>query len=346
MLLSQEQPKGTAEMQAAVINRPGEVDVGEVPDPRPGPEEVVVAVSACGICGTDLHLVDGEFALARYPLVPGHEFSGEVVDLGAAVKGFVTGTKVTADPNQPCGRCRPCREGRGNLCENFQAMGITVPGACADYVAVPYWLARPLPEGFDMSVGALVEPLSCAVHAYDLIRAKLGDRFLIYGAGTMGLILVALAQRVGAVSVAVVEPHLERRQLAESFGASAVFASSAELDDERFDTVIDASGVVPVVEDALGRVRPGGTYLQFGVAPASAQARFAPFRLYNDEVKYVGSMAVLHSFDRARDLAVELDLGLSRLVSDTMPLGSYAKALEKVRAGSGLKVQVHPEVAN
>ena len=329
-------------MRAAVIDKPGDVDVGDVPDPAPGPEEVVVAVHACGICGTDLHVVDGEFSLAKYPVVPGHEFAGEVVEVGKQVKGVAVGTMVTADPNQPCGRCRPCREGHENLCEEFRAMGITIPGACAEYVAVPYWLARPLPQGFDMSVGALVEPLSCVVHGYDLIRTRLGDHFLIYGAGTMGLMLVALAQRVGAVSVTVVEPHGQRRQLARSFGASTVLASSAELADERFNVVIDASGVVPVIEDALGHVQRGGTYLQFGVAPSEAKAQFSPYRLYNDEMSYVGSMAVLHSFDRARDLAVEVDLGLSRLVTDTLPLGSYTKALEQVRAGSGLKVQVTP----
>lgn len=333
-------------MQAVVIDRPGDVDVGEVPDPRPGPEEIVVAVRACGICGTDLHVVDGEFAAAKYPVVPGHEFAGEVVEVGPEVKGVSVGMMVTADPNQQCGRCRPCREGHGNLCEEFRAMGITLPGACADFVTVPYWLARPLPEGFDMSVGALVEPLSCVVHGYDLISTRLGDRFLIYGAGTMGLMLIALAQRVGAVSVTVVEPHHDRRQLARSFGASTVLASSQELGDERFNVVIDASGVVQVVEDALGRVKGAGTYLQFGVAPAEATARFSPYRLYNDEINYVGSMAVLHSFDRACELAVELDLGLARLVTDTLPLNNYPKALEQVRAGTGLKVQVAPEVAD
>ena len=331
-------------MQAVVIARPGEVDVGEVPDPRPGPEDVLVAVRACGICGTDLHVVDGEFALAKYPLIPGHEFAGEVVEVGKQARGLSVGMLVTADPNQPCERCRPCREGHENLCEEFRAMGITVPGACAEYVAVPYWLARPLPEGFDMSLGALVEPLSCAVHAYDLVRTQLGDRFLVYGAGTMGLMLVALAHRVGAISVAVVEPHAERRELALSFGATTVHVSDADLADERFKIVIDASGVVAGIEDAVARVERAGTYLQFGVAPAEATARFFPYRLYNDEVNYVGSMAVLHSFDRARDLAVEADLGLSKLVTDTLPLASYAKALEQVRNGSGLKVQLVPDV--
>lgn len=330
-------------MQAVVIDAPGDVSLGEVPDPAPGPEEIVVAVRACGICGTDLHIADGEFSLARYPLVPGHEFAGEVVAAGSQVRGFRPGMMVTADPNNGCGRCRPCREGHENLCADFTAVGITRPGASADFVAVPSWRARELPDGFNMSVGALVEPLSCAVHGYDLIRSKLGDRFLIYGAGTMGLLLVALAGRAGAISVTVVEPNASRRELARSFGATTVVAGGDELDaNARFEVVIDATGVVGAIEDGLGHVERGGHYQQFGVAPAGATARFSPYRLFNDELSFNGSMAVLHSFDRACDIALSLDLGLERLVSDSMPLSSYQQAFERVRQGSGLKVQFAP----
>ena len=131
------------------------------------------------------------------------------------------------------------------MCLNFRALGITDPGACAEYLAVPAWNVHLLPDGFDMSVAAIIEPLSCAVHGYDLLRTKLGDRFLIYGAGTMGLLLISLAGRVGAISVTVVEPNEGRRQMARDFGAAEVVASADELDGEGgFDVVIDASGVV------------------------------------------------------------------------------------------------------
>ncbi len=210
-------------------------------------------------------------------------------------------------------------------------------------MAVPAWNVHLLPEGFDMSVAALIEPLSCAVHGYDLLPTKLGDRFLIYGAGTMGLLLIALAGRVGAISVTVVEPNEARRQMARDFGATSVVGRVDELDDEGgFDVVIDASGVIGAIEDAVDRIRPGGNYLQFGVAPAEAKARFSPYRLFSNEMSFVGSMAVLHSFDRACELAVNLDLGLSRLVSDSLPIASYIEALGHVRAGRGLKVQVGP----
>jgi threonine dehydrogenase-like Zn-dependent dehydrogenase len=180
-------------------------------------------------------------------------------------------------------------EGHGNLCQNLVGLGVTIAGPCAEYVAVPYWLARPLPQGFDVSVAALIEPLSCAVHGYDLIGAKLGDHFCIYGAGTMGLMLVALAARVGAVGVTVVEPSAERRRVALEFGADRVVAAGADFDGERFDVVIDASGAIAAAEDALGRVKPGGTFQQFGVAPDGSMARLSPYWLHKGELRFVGS---------------------------------------------------------
>jgi 2-desacetyl-2-hydroxyethyl bacteriochlorophyllide A dehydrogenase len=330
-------------VRAVVIEKPGKVSVEEVPDPVPGPEELVVAVKACGICGTDLHIFDGEFAPARYPLIPGHEFAGDVVSAGERAPAKLVGCSVTVDPSVFCGRCRPCREGRGNLCKDWNALGDTMPGACAELVAVPYWNACTLPAGFNMSLAALVEPLSCAVHGYDVLRPKLGDRFLIYGAGTMGLLLVALAPRAGAVSVSVVEPNPRRRELALAMGATEAVGSSSELASKRgYEVVMDATGVVGAVEDALGHLGRGGKFLQFGVTAQDALASFSPFRLYNDEQSFLGSMAVLHSFDRAAEIAAKADLGLERLVTDYFPLSAYAEALEHVRRGNGVKSQVLP----
>jgi D-arabinose 1-dehydrogenase-like Zn-dependent alcohol dehydrogenase len=135
-------------MQAVIVEKPGAIEVCEVADPAPAPDEVVVSVGACGICGTDVHIVDGDSSLAVYPVVPGHEFAGEVVAAGREVEGLAVGTIVSVDPNRHCGRCGLCREAHGNLCRNLVALGVTVAGACAEFVAVLYWLAGPLPHGF------------------------------------------------------------------------------------------------------------------------------------------------------------------------------------------------------
>lgn len=328
-------------MYAVSVERPGQICYGEVPDPQVGADEVLVAVRNCGICGTDLHIADGDLATARYPVVPGHEFAGEVVEVGSGVEDLKVGDLVAVDPSLFCGRCRPCRMGHENMCERWAAIGVTVAGGSAQYAAVPAWNAHKLPAGFDTALGALIEPLSCAVHGYDMVKTKLGDRFLVYGAGTMGLMMMLLGQRVGAISVVVVEPNEARRQKAKALGATAVVAGPADLEG-RFDLVIDATGVVSAIEDALGRVRPGGSFLQFGVAPSHATARFSPFKVYNEEITLVGSMAVLKSYDRACEIATDTDIDLRSLISAQLPLSSYADALEQARRGEGYKLQVLP----
>jgi threonine dehydrogenase-like Zn-dependent dehydrogenase len=342
-------------MQAVVVEGPGDISVGEVADPTPGPGEIVVAVRACGICGTDIHIADGDLSSARYPLVPGHEFAGEVVAVGdpeAPVRGLAPeraesrvrpGDLVAVDPTLFCGRCRPCRLGHENLCERWGAIGVTIAGGCAEFVAVPSWNAHILPPAFDMSMGALIEPLSCAVHGYDMLNTKIGDKFLIYGAGTMGLMLLMLAERAGALSVTVVEPNDARRHRAAELGATKALVDAAQLDDTyRFDVVMDATGVIAAIEDGLYRVRPGGTFLQFGVASYRATAKVSPFKIYNEEINVIGSMAVLKSYDRACELAAEADLGLQELVSGQFPLTDYPDVLKRAREGDGYKLQVVP----
>ena len=134
-------------MRAAIVDRPGEIRVGEVPDPKPGERQVVVKVGACGICGTDLHIADGHFPPTPYPIVPGHEFAGEIVELGADVPGeWKVGDRVAVDPSLFCGYCGPCRAGHGNLCANWGATGDTVNGAFAEYVAVPSATCYRMPD--------------------------------------------------------------------------------------------------------------------------------------------------------------------------------------------------------
>jgi 2-desacetyl-2-hydroxyethyl bacteriochlorophyllide A dehydrogenase len=330
-------------VNAAVVERPGKVAVEQVDDPAPGPREVLVRVDACGICGTDLHLLDGESPLARYPLIPGHEFSGEVVAAGRQVQDLRVGDVVAVDPNLPCGVCRFCRAGRENLCLNYEAIGVTRAGGCAELVAVPAANAFVLPEGLPRAWGSLVEPLSCAVHGFDRLNAKLADRYLIYGAGTMGLLMAQLARRAGAASVAVVDVQAGRLPVAERLGADRTATSADDLDrPQGWEVVIDATGVVAAIEDGLRRVARGGTFLLFGVTSAEATATFSPFRVYNEEISVVGSMAVLHSFQRALDLLVAGAVDAEAMITHSVALGRYEDAVAAFRGGAGLKVQVTP----
>ncbi len=331
-------------MKAVVIERPNQVEVKQVEDPTPEAGQVVMRVEACGICGTDIHVIRGEFEPTRYPIVPGHEFCGEVVAVGRGVSNLRAGDFVAADPSLFDGSCRQCRAGRFNLCENWNAIGVgSVNGACAQFVAVPAANSFRLPAELPRHWGSLVEPLSCAVHGLDMIEVHAADTYLIYGAGTMGLLLAQLVKDSGAGGLDMVERNPKRHDLAKRLGADRVAASADELDRPHgWDVVIDATGAIPAIEDGLTRVARGGTFLVFGVANADAKATFSPFRVYNDEITIVGSMAVLHSFERALALFARGVIDSEALITNRFKLDDYTKAIDTFLSGSGLKVQVSP----
>jgi 2-desacetyl-2-hydroxyethyl bacteriochlorophyllide A dehydrogenase len=328
-------------MKAAVIH-PGKVTVETVPDPSPAAREVVLAVAGCGICGTDLHIADGEFA-PTLPVVPGHEFAGEVVAVGAGVDEIRVGDQVAVDPSLYCHECYFCRRGRGNQCEHWGGIGVTVAGAAAEYAVAPAANCVRLPDGVSPADAALIEPLSCALRGFDVLAPALGDHYLIYGAGTMGLMMMELAKRAGAAGVGMVDLNPARLQTARELGCSATATSADELDRPRgWDNVIDCTGVIAAIEDGLGRVIRGGTFLQFGVADEKATARFSPYTVFRQEIRIVGSMAVLRTYERAAELFVAGVLKPHVMISHRLPLDDYAAALEQFRAGVGRKIQVRP----
>jgi 2-desacetyl-2-hydroxyethyl bacteriochlorophyllide A dehydrogenase len=331
-------------VRAAVITAPGQVEVSTVDDPVPGPREVVVEVAACGLCGTDLHILHGEFA-PSLPIVPGHEFAGTVVAVGNAVTERRIGDRVAVDPSLFCHECYYCRRGRNNLCERWAAIGVTVAGGAAQYARAPVANCVPLPDHVATRDAALIEPLSCAVRGYDILRAELASHVLIYGAGTMGLMMLELAKRTGASTVDVVDINPERLATAQALGCTAAAESAAVLEDDRprgWDVVIDATGNARAIQDGLGRVGKGGTFLQFGVSDYAVRASIEPYRIYNQEITITGSMAVLHSYERAAELFAGGVLDPEVFISDRLPLEKYPQALEQFAAGIGRKVQVVP----
>jgi len=338
-------------MRAVIIDKPGEIRVGSVTDPTPGPEDLIIRVGACGICGTDLHIAQGEFPPTPYPIVPGHEFAGEVVAVGTALQRsgaaqkFAVGARVAVDPSIFCGRCLFCRNGQGNLCQNWNAIGDTVNGAFAEYVAVPVANAYPLPEHVSLREAALIEPVSCAVHGVHRLAPRLGDTMLIVGAGTMGLLLLQLVLRGGASRVAMLDLNTQRLTLAEKLGAYHTASSIDDLlavEPEGFDCVIDATGVPAAIEGAFKAVKRGGKFMVFGVAPNEAKVALSPFRIYNDEITIVGSMAVLHSYQQAVDLVSGGAINTALMLTEALPLDAFPQALTMVRQGKGIKTQILP----
>ena len=331
-------------MQAIVFGGPGRFELADVPDPDPGPREVVVRVAAVGLCGTDVHVLDGEFEPTVFPITPGHETSGIVEAVGSAVTEFKAGDRVSVDPTMTCGECTFCRAGRPNLCERWDGAGVArTNGSAAELMLAPVANVYHLPDEVDLELAALIEPLSCAIHGYDLLPRRLGEHYLIYGAGTMGLMMAQLAPRAGAASVTILDRNPARLEAAREVGIERRAESADEVARPGgWDVVIDCTGVVGAIEDGLGRVRRGGTFQQFGVAPTDARAGFSPFRIYNDEITVVGSMAVLNSYERAVELFAAGALTPAPMVSHAFPLADYGKAIEMFRAGTGRKLQLRP----
>ena len=329
-------------MKAAVITAPGEIAIEEVADPTPGDNDVVVEVAAVGICGTDLHIFEGEFA-PKLPIVPGHEMSGTVVAVGRSVTEIKIGDAVAIDPSLHCGECFYCRRARGNLCENWNALGVTYPGAAAQFLLSPKKNIHKLPKNVDLKSAALIEPLSCAVRGFDQLPRNPGSHYLIYGSGTMGLMMAEMAKVTGAASVSIVDLNQDKLKTAKVLGFTNLAKSADEFDQPRgFDVVIDCTGVTEAIKDGLKHVMPSGTFLQFGVANKDAKVEIEPFWVYNKEITIVGSMAVLHSFDRAVELFASGVLNVDVMISDRYSLENYADALTAFKSGKGRKTIVLP----
>lgn len=332
-------------MQAIVFAGPGRWSLEEVAEPDVGPTDVSVRVEAVGICGTDLHVLDGEFAPTVFPIIPGHETSGVVEAVGDRVTEFAPGERVSVDPSLYCGHCTFCREGRANLCENWDGSGVArTNGSTAELLVAPVSNVHHLPDGVDLGLAALIEPLSCAIRGYDLLPRRMGEHYLIYGAGTMGLMMAQLAPRAGAASVTLVDRNPARLEAAKEMGDFDLVSSADEANRPAgWEVVIDCTGAVAAIEDGLRRIRRGGTFQQFGVAATDAKATFSPFRVYNDEITLTGSMAVLNTYGRAVEMFSAGALQADRMVSHAFGLADYGEALEMFRSGQGRKLQIRPQ---
>lgn len=260
-------------MRAAFITGKETVEVREADVPSPGAGEVLVRVRACGICGSDLHFYHGAFP-ASPKVSPGHEFAGEVVEVGEGVTGLGWGQRVVVEPIRRCGDCDYCRTGRYHLCPKHMLLGTFAPGGLAEYVAVPaYTLYRP-PVELDYETGALVEPLAVAVHGVHLVDLRMGERVLVLGSGTIGLFSIMAARAAGAGDLIASYRHDHQGEAALAAGASRVVREDgvSGLDKDGIDVVIETiGGSAPTLAQALGVVRPGGRISVLGLFPGAVQ---------------------------------------------------------------------------
>lgn len=328
-------------MQAAVADGNGILTVTTIEDPTPGPGEIVVHVDSCGLCGTDLHIIDGDYPVAKPPIVPGHEIAGTVVALGTGSHHLREGDFVVVDPVVECGHCLHCRAGRTNLCQNWRGYGVTLPGGFAEFVCVRAKDVEPVPDSVPRHWASLAEPLSCALHALDRIgRIRPGESALVLGAGPTGLILAQLLTTSGA-RVDVVDRNPQRHPLAADFGALRTASDRTDLHQHAgWDLVVEATGSTAALESGLACVKDAGRLHIFGVASPHAVARISPYEIFAKELTITGSQSLQHTFGRAVETLATGSLDGDKLVTARIPLVDIGNAVDLVRRGDGIKTQI------
>ena len=265
-------------MKALVLTEYNHLEIQDVPEPQPAPDEVLVAVKACGICGSDVHGMDGSTGRRRPPIIMGHEAAGVIVQLGPEVHGWAEGDRVTFDSTIYCGKCRFCRTGAINLCDNRRVLGVSCDeyrrhGAFAERVAVPQHILYRLPDGLSFHRAAAVEPLSIAVHAVGRTPIRVGDTAVVVGAGMIGLLAVQVLRAAGCARIFAVDLDPARLELARKLGADETFqAGTADVPAEvrnrtagqGADVAIEAVGLTPTVQTAVACLRKGGQLILIG----------------------------------------------------------------------------------
>lgn len=336
-------------MKAAVLDAPRSLRVEDRDRPPLGEEDILVRVHTCGVCGTDSHIYEGGF-LVQFPVVPGHELAGEVVEVGREVRHLAAGDRVTIDPNIVCGVCPYCRAGKINLCDNLRAVGVRMDGGFAGYCRAPAKQAYKLPDHLSLAAGAYAEPLACCLHGIDRARLEPGESVLVIGGGSIGLAMLQLALSGGASQVILSEPVDSRRELAAQLGASTVLDPrredvTAETRDRTgggADLVIECAGSPRTAEQAVACARKGGRVLFFGVAPEEAAAQLRPYDIFIRELTILGSFVNPFTHQRAVEALAQGRVTPEAFITHRYPVAELGEALRMSRSSDAVKVVVQP----
>jgi threonine dehydrogenase-like Zn-dependent dehydrogenase len=343
-------------MKAAVVEKPGKLTIKQVPVPEIADDEVLIKVKYTGICGTDWSIFTGKYSADKLPLIPGHEFSGTVAQLGKRARGLAEGDRVTADINMSCGTCFYCRKGQKLMCRDFHQLGIHVDGTYAEYVKAPFDQVHKLPDNLDFLAGAFIEPVSCVIHSSKAARVTHGSSVAVIGSG-LGVLHGALARQRGAALVIVIGDNARRLAAARELGADVVLnikeikdpvAEVKKLTEGRgADFVVEAVGTPQTYEQAFEMVRPGGTVVAFGICAGEDTIKIRPFDLVLGEKNVVSSCAgVGPDWPDAIALLAYGHIKPQALFSMIVPLEELEAALRELRTDPNLfKVFVSSDIS-
>ena len=327
--------------------------VTDLPTPHAGPGELVLRNQVCGVCGTDVHIYHGEPGSADVnpPVVLGHEYSGEVVEVGEGVTGFAVGDHVTVDPNIYCGHCAYCQNGKKQLCPSMEAIGVTRDGGFAQYSRIPASQAFKLEPTVPWEAAAMAEPLACCLHGIDLAGIQVGDKVCVVGGGAIGLLMVQLAKLSGASQIVLSEPNEKRRQVGLQLGANTALDPTRPDSQEAFAQVLDGGanvviecvGNVPAVKSAFQFAGKGATVLLFSVPKVDATFDLPLFDVYKKELTIKGSFVNPDTHARAVALINSGKVDFGPIITHRFTLDQLPEAIAMQMSDASIKVVVEAQ---
>lgn len=333
-----------------MLCRPRELEIQEIETPSPGPGEVLIAVEAVGICGTDVLVYSGNYP-ATYPIVPGHEYAGTVVDIGPGVTGINKGDRVVSEASWPCERCPNCLSGRPEHCLKRNALGRSLNGAFAEYIKVPAKVIHTISPEISPEEGQSLVTLACAVRAVRRSELRFGEEVAQVGTGHAGLLILQLLHLAGASRIVVFDLLENRLTLASQLGASETINVSREgwqeklqqiSSDRGFDLVIDAAGSGATFRQALWLARSGGRMLAFSIYGQVIDG-FQAQDLYHKELTIIGTKAGTGGYELAVRLMERQLVKVNPLITHRLPLERLAEGFELIenKRTDALRVVIH-----
>jgi len=327
-------------MKALTYPALGEILVGDIADPKTEKNEVIVKVQASGICHTDIDILYGRYGSSKFPIVPGHEYAGEIVSVGEGVTQYATGDRVVVDPNFHCGQCRSCKKGLTNLCDHLGAYGVTKHGGFAEFSTVHQDNIVAISDDLSYGVAALAEPVGCVLNGIDAIDTDYVDNALIFGAGPIGMLMALSLRTKGVSDITMADLDESRLALAESFGLKSVAATSADINqfEKSVDLAVDATGVPMVAEGLISYAANGGNVLFFGVCPPGETIVVSPHEVFRRQITMVGTHSLNHNIPEALQTIELIGPSIQRLISHNVELSEIKGFLEKSGQSNSLKI--------
>ena len=331
-------------MKAVVIERPNEIALREVDAPAVGPEDVLIRSRAAGVCRTDLEVLRGELdrRWVRYPCIPGHEWSGEVVATGERANGVAVGDRVVSEGIIPCGHCRRCLVGDTNLCENYDQLGFTRGGGYGEFVVCPARIVHRLPDHVSFETGVLVEPGSVVLRALERGRLGAGESLGVIGIGTLGSLAVSLARLFSPREIVSYGIRREELEFARRLGVDGTVNVAEQRPDEgRHDLVLETAGAVVAVELATRLVREGGRVALLGIAGEGKVLELPSDRIALRDLELIGSVAYTSAvWKRMVELLSEGRVDLDPIVTHRFPIADFERAFGLMERREGTVVKI------